>query len=100
MGVNSRACVGCLEAFEQWQGLAPTVTASMTTTLRSTLGSISDNTGSKLNGGGIKKTATTGHLPDGLLGSNSSSETLGREDIVRLPKTVSDNIAIKTQPVK
>ncbi|GJJ68395.1 hypothetical protein EMPS_00741 [Entomortierella parvispora] len=48
----------------------------------------------------------TGQIPEGLLGqhslsgSNSSDETLGREDIVRLPKTASENIAIKTRPVQ
>ncbi|KAK3807625.1 MAG: hypothetical protein J3Q66DRAFT_355895 [Benniella sp.] len=106
MGVMSRACPACFEAYEQWRGLGTTTT---TTTTRSTmkagaLGSISDSSATTNSGVG-KDGLLSSHntrKSEGRLGQtgNSSSETLGREDIVRLPKSVSDTIAIKTRPVE
>ncbi|KAI1320943.1 hypothetical protein EDD11_009266 [Mortierella claussenii] len=133
-GVMSRACIGCFEAYEQWQGLIPSssTTNSFTNETRGVFGVGSDNNqvageystnknnhngngnstatessalspnGShiQLNGGGKKN---TGQLAEGLLGQNASGtsgETLGRDDVVRLPKSASDNIAIKARPVQ
>ncbi|KAG0347239.1 hypothetical protein BG005_000298 [Podila minutissima] len=113
MGVNSRACIGCFEEYEQWQGLVPTSLALSSSTYtnsniqntRGAIGSVSESnlgsyTSDKGNSDGRKN---TGHIPEGLLGQNGSSssgETLGREDIVRLPKSTSDNIAIKSRPAQ
>ncbi|KAG0053118.1 hypothetical protein BGZ83_001650 [Gryganskiella cystojenkinii] len=130
-GVQSRACIGCFEAFEQWQGLIPSpppnpVRYAFQSILQeqkhnnriagsASDGQIASNTtifGDYNNNGhsvahkssspellSNRKTLNTGHIPEGLLGSNSSGETLGREDIVRLPKTSTENIAIKTRPI-
>ncbi|KAF9910571.1 hypothetical protein EC991_006130 [Linnemannia zychae] len=114
MGLASRACTGCFEAYEQWQGLTPSSGTTFTSqqSARGTFGSVSDShipsEYSTLKGSPLSKPAglspgrkNTGHIPDGLLGgSTSSNETLGRDDLVRLPKSASDNIAIKTRPVQ
>ncbi|KAG0071989.1 hypothetical protein BGZ89_008718 [Linnemannia elongata] len=114
MGVTSRACTGCFEAYEQWQGLIPSNGTTFTSqqSARGTFGSVSDShipsEYSTLKGSPQSKPAglsptrkNTGHIPDGLLaGSTSSNETLGRDDVMRLPKSASDNIAIKTRPVQ
>ncbi|KAF9315059.1 hypothetical protein BG003_003515 [Podila horticola] len=113
MGVSSRACIGCFEEYEQWQGLVPTSLALSSSSYanntnqntRGSIGSVSESnldnyTSDKGNNNGRKN---TGHIPEGLLGQNGSSssgETLGREDIVRLPKSTSDNIAIKSRPAQ
>ncbi|KAF9178870.1 hypothetical protein BGZ51_007293 [Haplosporangium sp. Z 767] len=122
MGVMSRACTGCFEAYEQWQGLIPTPSTTGTTTftsqhtVRGAFGHVSDGhlpseyspngAASGMNkGSGMLSSATTrkntGHIPEGYLGQSGviSGETLGREDIVR-PKPATDNIAIKTRPVQ
>ncbi|KAG0337261.1 hypothetical protein BG004_007710 [Podila humilis] len=132
MGVSSRACIGCLEEYEQWQGLAPTSLTSSSSAFgsnsssnnsnnplaRGTVGSVSesnlsgnygtDSTKTGLGaspGAGAEGSArkNKGHIPEGLLGQNASNslgETLGREDIVRMPKSASDTIAIKSRPVQ
>ncbi|KAG0266128.1 hypothetical protein BGZ95_003105 [Linnemannia exigua] len=114
MGVTSRACTGCFEAYEQWQGLIPSTGTTFTSqqSARGTFGSVSDShipsEYSTLKGSPLSKASglspsrkNIGHIPDGLLGgSASSNETLGRDDLSRLPKSASDNIAIKTRPVQ
>ncbi|KAK3839733.1 MAG: hypothetical protein J3R72DRAFT_447461 [Linnemannia gamsii] len=114
MGVTSRACTGCYEAYEQWQGLIPSngTTFMSQQSARGTFGSVSDShipsEYSTLKGSPLSKASglspsrkNVGHIPDGLLGgSASSNETLGRDDLARLPKSASDNIAIKTRPVQ
>ncbi|KAG0366229.1 hypothetical protein BGX24_003793 [Mortierella sp. AD032] len=114
MGVTSRACTGCYEAYEQWQGLIPSngTTFMSQQSARGTFGSVSDShipsEYSTLKGSPLSKASglspsrkNVGHIPDGPLGgSASSNETLGRDDLVRLPKSASDNIAIKTRPVQ
>ncbi|KAF9990052.1 hypothetical protein BGZ75_003821 [Mortierella antarctica] len=127
MGVSSRACIGCFESYEQWQGLIPTTTNTTYTsqhTVRGAFGHVSD---SAIPTGEYTSTTTTttttpslNHKSSGLLspeyarkntgkiaegylgqtGNGTLNETLGREDIVRLPKSASDTIAIKTRPVQ
>lgn len=93
MGVISRACTGCFEAYEQWQGLIPSNGTTFTSqqSARGTFGSVSDShipgeysthKGSPLSkpAGSSPSRKNTGHIPDGLLaGSTSSNETLGRD---------------------
>lgn len=96
MGVSSRACIGCFEEYEQWQGLVPTSLALSSSSYanntnqntRGSIGSVSESnldnyTSDKGNNNGRKN---TGHIPEGLLGQNGSSssgETLGREGMKR-----------------
>ncbi|KAG0216936.1 hypothetical protein BGX33_011854 [Mortierella sp. NVP41] len=110
MGVTSRACTGCFEAYEQWQDLIPTTGTTFTSqqSARGTFGSVSDSQlpseYSTLKGSSPSKatglSAANGRKNSGQSGSASSSETLGHDDMVRLPKSASDNIAIKTRPVQ
>ncbi|KAF9427361.1 hypothetical protein BGZ94_005046 [Podila epigama] len=119
MGISSRACIGCFEEFEQWQGVVPTSLTSPSSTYnspqqqlthhsRGAIGSVSEsnlanNYGSGA-GVGTSSHKPNGHITDGLFsqtGSSTSGDTLGREDIVRgLPKSTSDNIAIKSRPAQ
>ncbi|KAG0261526.1 hypothetical protein BG011_000932 [Mortierella polycephala] len=123
MGVMSRACTGCFEAYEQWQGLIPTSSSSTGTTtftsqhtVRGAFGHVSDGhlpgehppngaaSGTNKSSGVLSSATTrknTGHIPEGLLDQPgvASGEALGREDIVR-SKPATDNIAIKTRPVQ
>ncbi|KAF9100997.1 hypothetical protein BGX27_000159 [Mortierella sp. AM989] len=113
MGVISRACTGCYEAYEQWQGLAPSSTPFPgQSTVRGAFGFVSDSqiAGEYAANAPSAVNKHTGSLPpatgrkqtEGLLGHtpNGSPNELGREDVVRLPKSVSENIAIKTRPVQ
>ncbi|KAI8597158.1 hypothetical protein EDD21DRAFT_386143 [Dissophora ornata] len=107
MGIMSRACTGCFEAFEQWQGFAPTTPFASQNNTRNPFGSVSD---SQITGEYASPTKNGGSLSpsnarktEGLLGqadSTVSGEAMGRDDIVRLPKSASDNIAIKARPVQ
>ncbi|KAF9573675.1 hypothetical protein EC968_008191 [Mortierella alpina] len=104
-GVLSRACVGCYEAFEQWQGILPSSSPKKVTFGHgSMLGEReaeqeqqqqhSDAARSTVNN---KPKRNIGHIPDGFLGG--SSEDFGREDIVRQSRpAVPGNIAIKKRP--
>ncbi|KAG0347815.1 hypothetical protein BGZ54_004792 [Gamsiella multidivaricata] len=94
MGVMSRACIGCYEAYEQWVGFDPAPSSSTNSTVRGAFGSVSD-------GQITTDSKAAGSLPHENTGKSEglSSEALGRDDIVRLPKSASDNIAIKTKPV-
>ncbi|KAF9943834.1 hypothetical protein BGZ65_000156, partial [Modicella reniformis] len=111
MGVMSRACPGCFEAYEQWQGLGSTTSTTSTTTSTllqiSSSRTVSNSPGSGEYGSGVSKdggllSSHNTRKSEGRLGqtANGSSETLGREDIVRLPKSMSETIAIKTRPVE
>ncbi|KAF9421917.1 hypothetical protein BGZ76_003926 [Entomortierella beljakovae] len=108
MGILSRACTGCYEAYEQWQGLAPSTHFSGQQGLRGIFGFVSDSQiageyiTSPVNKQAGSMTLTAG-MKEGLLSNSNtpiglSGETLGREDIVRIPKSASENIAIKPQP--
>lgn len=92
MGIMSRACPACFEAYEQWKGLGTTTTSTTTTTTSrgNTFGSVSDN--NPMTGGevytslGVSKdggllSSHNARKSEGRLGQagNSSSETLGRE---------------------
>lgn len=92
MGVSSRACIGCFEEYEQWQGLVPTSLALSSSTYannnsqntRGAIGSVSESNISDNNSSdkGNNSRKNTGHIPEGLLGQNGSTlsgETLGRE---------------------
>ncbi|KAG0208719.1 hypothetical protein BGX28_000417 [Mortierella sp. GBA30] len=96
-GVMSRACVGCYEAYEQWQGNVPVNSYGTSSALyqmqcesdyeqrnSSTTSSTSSN-----------QKRNIGRIPDGFLGG-SSSEEFGRE--VRQPQPAPGNIAIKKRP--
>ncbi|KAF9207762.1 hypothetical protein BGZ49_010584 [Haplosporangium sp. Z 27] len=109
MGVMSRACTGCYESYEQWQGLAPSTTVPGQSVHRGAFGFVSDSQIAATNTSGSTKNAgslspVTGRKnTEGLLGNTTHgtpNETLGREDIVRLPTSVPENIAIKTLPVQ
>ncbi|KAF9921897.1 hypothetical protein FBU30_008040 [Linnemannia zychae] len=114
MGVPSRACIGCYEAYEQWQGLIPSNGTAFTSqqNARGTFGSVSDSQISSeystFKGSPLSRSSGlspnhkgTGHSPDGFLGgSTSSNETLSGDDMMRFSKSTSDNIAIKTRPVQ
>ncbi|KAI7819198.1 hypothetical protein BC939DRAFT_495356 [Gamsiella multidivaricata] len=96
-GVMSRACVGCFEAYEQWQGLVPSgrnpfthVSEDMTQAIAG--GSTKTGTASSSN-----HRPNLGRIPDGYLGGESTREAIGREDVVRQTTPASANIAIKKQ---
>ncbi|KAF9586001.1 hypothetical protein BGW38_010534 [Lunasporangiospora selenospora] len=110
-GIESRACVGCFEAYEQWQGIIPA--SSSNTHNVSQPGNPPSKPSGNMNSRdqgrvSAKETDDTGRhsaqkrnygqLPDGYLGSTNPSQEIGREDVVRFQAPVSDNIAIKTRP--
>ena len=90
-GILSRACVGCYEAFEQWQGVLPPSNPKRVTFGHGSTSALShmqsegetepqhrDATKSILN----KTKRNIGHIPDGFLGGDSSEE-FGREGMAR-----------------
>ncbi|KAF8977483.1 hypothetical protein BGZ46_007351, partial [Entomortierella lignicola] len=104
-GVMSRACVGCFEAYEQWQGLISSGSNSSNFTSQGVHSSTSNPSTAEnpsLNTSTTTRSAThkpnTGYLPDGYLGGDSTKEGIGREDIVRQANPATSNIAIKRQP--
>ncbi|KAF9996369.1 hypothetical protein BGZ79_009884 [Entomortierella chlamydospora] len=105
MGVMSRACTGCFEAYEQWQGLAPSTTTLGQPGSRGAFGFVSGSQtageySTNLSSGMNKQTGSLSPIIGKKHAEGLSSEALGREDVVRLPKSTSENIAIKTRPVQ
>ncbi|KAF9164850.1 hypothetical protein BGX21_000788 [Mortierella sp. AD011] len=105
MGVMSRACTGCFEAYEQWQGLAPSTTTLGQPGSRGAFGFVSDSQtageySTNLSSGMNKQTGSLSPIIGKKHAEGLSSEALGREDVVRLPKSTSENITIKTRPVQ
>ncbi|KAF9355934.1 hypothetical protein BGX34_010175 [Mortierella sp. NVP85] len=82
MGVMSRACPACFEAYEQWRGLGTTTTTTTRSTMKAgALGSISDSSATTNSGKDGLLSSHNTRKSEGRLGQtgNSSSETLGRE---------------------
>ncbi|KAG0287440.1 hypothetical protein BGZ98_004639, partial [Dissophora globulifera] len=109
MGIMSRACTGCYEAYEQWQGLVPATSFATQHSIRGPFGFVSDSQiageyssqNKNINSGSM--TPAIIKKSEGLLdqaGTAVTSETLGREDIVRPSRPTTENIAIKTRPVQ
>ncbi|KAG0000607.1 hypothetical protein BGZ79_005735 [Entomortierella chlamydospora] len=115
-GIMSRACVGCFEAYEQWQGLIPSGrnlcssnssnfssqgmhAAAGTNNNPASLGH-PNTSSSNTSTNSIASThrPNTGYIPDGYLGGDNTREGIGREDIVRQTTPSTGNIAIKRQP--
>ncbi|KAF9912406.1 hypothetical protein EC991_011098 [Linnemannia zychae] len=111
-GVMSRACVGCYEAYEQWQGVIPspeydqtylhsafreshdtthpgsTAAAVESSTSHSASSNSASNNNSKKN---------TGQLPDGYLGDDQSRAETSNIAIKRRPSKASQHILHNTQ---
>ncbi|KAF9964063.1 hypothetical protein BGZ70_006993 [Mortierella alpina] len=101
-GILSRACVGCYEAYEQWQGVVPSSGSRRITYGQGSMlseGDTEEQQNSEATKSALNKTKRNiGRIPDGFLGG-SSSEEFGREDIVRQsPPAVPGNIAIRKRP--
>ncbi|KAF9896354.1 hypothetical protein BX616_007630, partial [Lobosporangium transversale] len=98
MGVMSRACIGCFEAYEQWQGLIPSSPSSggFANTARGIFGLTFDNIGEYPKNGATSTTTTTttttttnnattatgGNNTNGKKGPNTDAtlgETMGRD---------------------
>ncbi|KAF9540807.1 hypothetical protein EC957_003729 [Mortierella hygrophila] len=92
-GVMSRACVGCYEAYEQWQGVIPSPEYDQTY-LHSAFREAHESThlsapataAAESSGSNSKK--NTGQLPEGYLGTDEQS------------KSETSNITIKRRPSK
>ncbi|KAF9111947.1 hypothetical protein BGX27_004207 [Mortierella sp. AM989] len=91
-GIMSRACVGCFEAYEQWQGLIPSgrnlCSSNSSNFSTQDMNGSSNNQASSGHSGAsgtapnTRATAhkpNTGYLPDGYLGGDNSREGIGRE---------------------
>ncbi|KAG9322677.1 hypothetical protein KVV02_008254 [Mortierella alpina] len=101
-GILSRTCVGCYEAFEQWQGVLPSSSSRKVTFGQGSMISEGETEQQQQHGDATKSLNKTkrniGRIPDGFLGGGSSEE-FGREDIVRQSRpAVPGNIAIKKRP--
>ncbi|KAF9428059.1 hypothetical protein BGZ76_002075, partial [Entomortierella beljakovae] len=94
-GTKGRACIGCYEAYEQWQGITPSGRNQSSSNFArdpcvpTNANTLSNSSTHKLN---------SGHVPDECLAGETTRESLGREDIVRPSNGGSGNIAIKKQP--
>ncbi|KAF9121564.1 hypothetical protein BGW39_010424 [Mortierella sp. 14UC] len=106
-GVMSRACVGCYEAYEQWQGVIPSPEydqaylhsafreshdtthpgATAAATVAATAESSPSRSTSSLSASTTNSKKNTGQLPDGYLGDDQS-------------RAETSNIAIKRRPSK
>ncbi|CAO3567580.1 unnamed protein product [Mortierella alpina] len=102
-GILSRACVGCYEAFEQWQGVLPSSSSRKVTFGQGSMLSEVENEEQQQHSEAAKSALNKtkrniGRIPDGFLGGGSSEE-FGREDIVRQSRPAAPgNIAIKKRP--
>ncbi|KAH7050635.1 hypothetical protein BKA57DRAFT_459181 [Linnemannia elongata] len=98
-GVMSRACVGCYEAYEQWQGVIPSPEYDQTylhsafresheTTHPNAPTTAAAESSSSSSHSGSSTKRNTGQLPEGYLGNDEQS------------KAETSNIAIKRRPSK
>ncbi|KAG9069895.1 hypothetical protein KI688_009220 [Linnemannia hyalina] len=92
-GIMSRACVGCYEAYEQWQGVIPSPEydqAYLHSAFREAHESTHPNapTAAAAESSGSNSKKNTGQLPEGYLGTDEQS------------KTETSNITIKRRPSK
>ncbi|KAF8924815.1 hypothetical protein BGZ58_001400 [Dissophora ornata] len=107
-----RSCVGCFEAYEQWQGLIPSGRnyssnifsdaygsgTGFGTGARHTTSNTNESSSKSMTSQPPSRKPNIGRIPDGFLGGESTSEAFGREDIVRQSSSSPANIAIKRQP--
>ncbi|KAI8595290.1 hypothetical protein EDD21DRAFT_391559 [Dissophora ornata] len=111
-GMMGRSCVGCFEAYEQWQGLIPSGRnyssnifsdaygsgTGFGTGARHTTSNTNESSSKSMTSQPPSRKPNIGRIPDGFLGGESTSEAFGREDIVRQSSSSPANIAIKRQP--